>query len=93
MSKKRNNQNNTHYFNSEMTSKRYYRSDTVPNFKINQVKDTLRKSGYLGQITEISNTRVNTQNSFKVTLRNSNGISGKFLVNVATNQVTFKGTT
>lgn len=91
MNKKRK-QDNTHYFNVEMKNERYYRSDTVPNFKVNQVKETLKRNGYIGDIKSIKNTRVDSQNSFKVDVENSEGVVGKFIVNVLANEVTFKGT-
>lgn len=41
---------------------------------------------------EIENTRVDTKHSFRVTLRDINGINGKFLVNLNSNLVSFDGT-
>ena len=75
-----------------MRDKRYYRSDTVPQFKQQQVIRTLHHHGYNGKIVSIKNTRVDLTLSFKVILKDSGGITGNFLVNIANNDVVFKGT-
>lgn len=74
------------------TDYKVFRRDTVPEYQEKRVRKLLKYEGYRGKLVQIENTRVDTKNSFRVTLRDQNGIAGKFLVNLTHKSVRFDGT-
>lgn len=73
------------------TNHKVFRRDTVPEYQEKRVRKLLKDAGYRGTLVQIENTRVDTKNSFRVTLRDENGIAGKFLVNLTNKSVRFDG--